>query len=241
MRALLCVAAALAPASGFQLASVARAAPSARRVVPSALRAGPSEADEVLYAIGLSVTRSLGELKTLLTVDERRVVGKAIAEAICDEERADFEWDKYGALVEPLLTERKERVQKEASAAGAAFLEKAAAEAGAVKTGSGLVYRETQAGEGASPAPGARVTAHYTGRLVDGTVFDSSVARGEPLTFPLETVIKGWQEGLALMKEGGKATLTIPSELGYGSAGAGPIPAGATLCFEVELIKVEQA
>lgn len=83
------------------------------------------------------------------------------------------------------------------------------------------------------------MTVHYTGTLVDGTVFDSSVARGEPITFPLGNVIKGWQEGVALMRVGSKAELVIPSNLAYGDDGAGgSIPGGATLKFEVELIKV---
>ena len=83
------------------------------------------------------------------------------------------------------------------------------------------------------------MTVHYTGTLVDGTVFDSSVARGEPITFPLGNVIKGWQEGVALMHVGSKAELVIPSNLAYGDDGAGgSIPGGATLKFEVELIKV---
>lgn len=83
------------------------------------------------------------------------------------------------------------------------------------------------------------MTVHYTGTLVDGTVFDSSVARGEPITFPLGNVIKGWQEGVALMRVGSKAELIIPSNLAYGDDGAGgSIPGGATLKFEVELIKV---
>lgn len=89
------------------------------------------------------------------------------------------------------------------------------------------------------PTATSSVTVHYTGTLVDGTVFDSSVARGEPITFPLGNVIKGWQEGVALMRVGSKAELVIPSNLAYGDDGAGgSIPGGATLKFEVELIKV---
>jgi FKBP-type peptidyl-prolyl cis-trans isomerase len=94
-------------------------------------------------------------------------------------------------------------------------------------------------GEGKSPALSDTVEVHYHGTLTDGTVFDSSVDRGQTISFPLGGVIKGWQEGLAMMKEGGKATLVIPSELAYGDAGSGDtIPPGATLKFEVELFKV---
>lgn len=112
----------------------------------------------------------------------------------------------------------------------------------AKQTASGLVYEVTQEGSGASPTATDIVEVHYTGTLIDGTVFDSSVERGETATFPLNRVIPGWTEGLQLMKEGGKIKLIIPSELAYGDGGAGgQIPGGATLVFEVELIKVNPA
>ena len=95
-------------------------------------------------------------------------------------------------------------------------------------------------GTGASPTIDSTVEVHYHGQLTDGTVFDSSVQRGQTISFPLGNVIKGWQEGLQLMKEGGKATLVIPSDLAYGEGGSGEtIPPGATLKFEVELFKVQ--
>jgi FKBP-type peptidyl-prolyl cis-trans isomerase FkpA len=109
----------------------------------------------------------------------------------------------------------------------------------AVKTASGLVYNEVIAGIGAKPTDASTVLVHYHGTLTDGTVFDSSVQRGEPIQFPLRNVIKGWQEGVAMMSVGGKATLVVPSDLAYGDNGSPPvIPPGATLIFEVELIKI---
>ncbi len=95
-------------------------------------------------------------------------------------------------------------------------------------------------GTGASPKATDTVLVHYTGKLLDGTVFDSSVERGEPISFPLNRVIAGWTEGLQLMKEGGKTVFYIPSNLAYGEAGTpgGPIPPNAPLIFEVELLKV---
>ncbi len=111
-----------------------------------------------------------------------------------------------------------------------------------MKTASGLEYVEIVAGTGAQAMAGKMVKVHYTGKFPDGKVFDSSIPRGEPLEFRLGVgqVIKGWDEGIALMKVGGKATLTIPPQLGYGSRGAGGvIPPNATLVFDVELVGVK--
>eukprot|EP00966_Prymnesium_polylepis_P269445 6225147-Prymnesium_polylepis.1 len=133
---------------------------------------------------------------------------------------------------------RQAEKAKAIATAGMEALTKAAAEAGAVKTESGLVYRELVAGEGDTPSADDKVRVHYEGTLVDGTVFDSSIARGMPLEFELSRVIKGWSEGLQMMKVGGKAQLTIPADLGYGQTGTGPIPPEATLIFEVELMAI---
>ncbi len=106
-------------------------------------------------------------------------------------------------------------------------------------TASGLKYEVVREGDGAKPSATDSVTVHYKGTLTDGTVFDSSYDRGQPATFPLNRVIKGWTEGLQLMPVGSKYILTIPPDLGYGAAGAGGrIPPNATLVFEVELLKI---
>lgn len=111
-----------------------------------------------------------------------------------------------------------------------------------MKTTSGLEYIEQEAGSGAQAAAGKVVRVHYTGKFPDGKVFDSSIGRGEPIEFELGAgrVIKGWDEGIALMKVGSKAQLIIPPELAYGERGAGGvIPANATLVFDVELVSVK--
>jgi len=107
-------------------------------------------------------------------------------------------------------------------------------------TSSGLYYIENSFGMGSGPTPGKTVVVHYTGYLIDGTKFDSSYDRGEPFTFTIGAgqVIKGWDEGIAYMREGGDATLIIPSDLGYGSNGACSIPGYSTLVFDVRLITV---
>lgn len=110
---------------------------------------------------------------------------------------------------------------------------------GYITTASGLIYKVVKEGTGAMPKAEDTVEVHYTGKLLDGTVFDSSVERGEPAIFPLNRVIPGWTEGLQLMKEGAKYEFFIPPYLAYGERGTGPIGPNETLYFEVELIKVK--
>jgi FKBP-type peptidyl-prolyl cis-trans isomerase len=113
-------------------------------------------------------------------------------------------------------------------------------EKGQAKMADGLIIEEIVVGTGASPTPTSTVVCHYTGWLTDGTKFDSSRDRGESISFPLNGVIKGWQEGLLTMKVGGRRKLTIPAALGYGANGAGEtIPPNAVLVFDVELLDVK--
>ncbi len=131
---------------------------------------------------------------------------------------------------------------EKAKAEGAAFLAEQATREGVSKTDSGLLYEVMETGEegGKQPAATDKVTVHYEGSLIDGTVFDSSVARGEPTSFALNQVIPGWTEGLQLMPVGSKYKFFIPSELAYGDRGAGPtIGPDQTLIFEVELISID--
>jgi FKBP-type peptidyl-prolyl cis-trans isomerase FkpA/FKBP-type peptidyl-prolyl cis-trans isomerase FklB len=129
--------------------------------------------------------------------------------------------------------------QRKEKKAGAAFLAKAAAEPGVKKTASGALVKEIKAGSGATPKATDTVKVHYHGTLMDGSVFDSSVQRGQPATFPLSGVIKCWTEGVQEIKVGGKSRLVCPSDIAYGDRGSPPkIKPGATLVFEVELLEI---
>ena len=125
---------------------------------------------------------------------------------------------------------------------GQAFLERNGAREEVITTDSGLQYEVLVSGDGASPAPADLVTVHYTGTLIDGTVFDSSVQRGQSVEFPANRLIAGWVEALQLMQVGDNWMLYIPPELAYGDRGSGPlIGPGATLIFEIELLGVRSA
>jgi FKBP-type peptidyl-prolyl cis-trans isomerase len=197
------------------------------------------------YALGTNLAMQVGgqgNFKTLLEEDELDIV----LEAFCENLKGTATQDsravltKYGQQLNGILQERTnsivDRVKKDGDEFVANFLD---CNEEAIKTDSGLIYCSMTEGDGEQPELSNTVEVHYHGTLTDGTVFDSSVDRGQTISFPLGGVIKGWQEGLAMMKEGGKASLVIPSDLAYGDAGSGDsIPPGATLKFEVELFKV---
>lgn len=148
--------------------------------------------------------------------------------------------DEAQALVNTYAQKMQEKKTKAAKEGGDIFLAQNKTKAGVTTTASGLQYEVITAGEGVSPGPTDKVNVHYHGTLVDGSVFDSSVDRGEPISFPVNGVIQGWQEALQLMKVGDKWRVFIPSDLGYGARGAGAkIPPHSTLIFEVELLGIE--
>lgn len=198
-----------------------------------------SEEDKTFYAMGFMLGSNLQRLN--LTDKEMGALYKGLA-ASARNEKAEVDMNTYQQKIQTLFKERMDKVADTEKKTGIDFLENFSKEEGAKKTESGLAYKVMTEGTGATPGPEDEVEVHYHGTLIDGTVFDSSVERGQTISFPLNRVIKGWTEGLQLMKEGGKTKFVIPSELAYGDAGAGPkIPGGATLVFEVELFKVKKA
>ena len=144
-------------------------------------------------------------------------------------------FQKYQTEMQRLYNEKLDKNLAE----GRKFLEENKKNKSVMVTESGLQYKVLKEGAGKKPEAGGTVTCHYTGTLIDGTKFDSSYDRNQPLTIGLNQVIKGWGEGLHLMKEGSKYMFYIPNELAYGQQQAGMIPPGAAIIFEVELIKVE--
>jgi FKBP-type peptidyl-prolyl cis-trans isomerase len=209
---------------------------------------GPMPVDEEqmpYYALGTNLAMQVGgqgNLKTLLDEDEMEIVLQGFCETLRGTSTQDSRviLEMYGPTLNKIMRERTDRIVDRVKKDGEEFLANFLdCNDDAVKTESGLVFCSMTEGTGASPTIKSMVEVHYHGQLTDGTVFDSSVDRGQTISFPLSGVIKGWQEGLQLMKEGGKATLVIPSDLAYGDGGSGDtIPPGATLKFEVELFKV---
>ncbi len=193
---------------------------------------------KTLYALGVALSGNLTAFD--LSPDEVAVVQMGLSDgALGKEPKIDVNAQR--AKFQQLAQSRQGAAASKEKEASKAFLAKEEKSAGAVKTDSGLIYKETKAGEGANPKATDRVTVHYHGTLTDGTVFDSSKDRGQPATFPLNGVIPCWTEGVQKMKKGGTAQLICPSDIAYGDRGAPPkIKPGATLVFDVELIEIAE-
>ena len=194
-----------------------------------------SEEQKVFYFLGTVLNQNL----TVLDLSEEEFdLMLAGLQAAHKDEAPELEEATYGVKLRDLTGERVRRSQLAEAEEGKAFAADMAKTAGAVVTDSGLIYIESTAGTGVQPTGSSRVKAHYTGTLRDGTVFDSSVQRGQPLEIGLNQVIPCWTQGIAMMKEGGKATLVCPPDIAYGEAAQGAIPPNSTLIFEVELLEV---
>lgn len=192
--------------------------------------------EKTLYVMGIVMGRNLSGLDLTAADLEMLKLGMT-DEALDNPRKASVE--EFGPKIQAFAQGRAGAVAAKEKQASEAFLATAAAGPGAQSKPSGLIYTEVAAGTGANPKTTDTVKVHYTGKLVDGTVFDSSVQRGQPAEFTLGGVIPCWQEGVQLMKKGGKAQLVCPSSLAYGDAGSPPkIKPGATLVFDVELIDI---
>ncbi len=193
-----------------------------------------------LYGFGTLIAERTPLKTANLTEAELAEVVRGLKDGALGKE-PEVKLEEWQPKVDQLLGGRAKAALDAQKKKGAEFATKAAAEKGAKKTATGLVYKETQAGTGASPKATDTVSVHYRGTTIDGNEFDSSYKRGQPAEFPLSGVVKCWTEGVAMMKVGGKAKLVCPSDIAYGDRGAGAnIPGGATLVFEVELLNIKE-
>ena len=208
--------------------------------VPAAA-AGPelkTEEQKTVYAVGLSIAASLGSLA--LSPAEVELLNAGLRDGLAN--KAQVELGQYNPKIKQLAQDRAAAAAEIEKKESAAFLEKIGKEKGAEKTASGLIFIPVKPGSGAAPKATDTVKVHYKGTLRDGSVFDSSIERGQPASFPLNRVVPCWTEGLQKIQVGGKAKLACPSNLAYGDRGAPPkIKPGSALLFEIELLGIEPA
>ena len=197
----------------------------------------PANAEQkTLYALGAAISQSLGPFT--LNESELEFVKAGLVDGVLKHpQKVDLQ--VYGPKIQQMQQVRATALAEVEKKAGPGFLAKAAGQSGAKGAESGATVTTLKEGKGATPKATDTVKVHYHGTLIDGTVFDSSVKRGEPATFPLNQVIKCWTEAVQLIKVGGKSKLVCPSGIAYGDRGSPPvIKPGATLIFEVELLDI---
>ena len=201
--------------------------------------AGPaalSEDEKIVYAMGALLGQNAVQ-PLRLSESELELLQKGIASTARGGD-PEFSAEEYAPKFQEFMQTRAAAGAAEEKVKSQGFLDGEAGKAGAEKLASGLIYRMVKPGDGASPGATDTVKVHYHGTLTDGTVFDSSRERGEPIEFPLNQVIPCWTEGVQKMKVGETAQLVCPSDIAYGDAGRPGIPPGATLVFEVELLGI---
>ena len=232
----------LAVAAAAVLVSACNSATTPAETAPAAL---DTDAQKFGYAIGVDLGTSLAPVKTDVDIAALKAgLDDAFngREPKLDEAARDAVKNTVAQAMQARQASERAQAAQAATAKGEAFLKENAAREGVTTTESGLQYEVLAAGDGAKPTAADSVTVHYKGTLIDGTEFDSSYARGEPVSFPLANVIPGWTEGVQLMSPGAKYKFVIPSALAYGERGAGNrIGPNETLVFEVELLSIEKA
>ena len=186
-----------------------------------------TDEQKAIYALGLSLYQPVAQLN--LSPAELSIIMRAITDAAAGKPAVDL--DQWGPKIQAFAQQRIQRASE-------AYVAKAAAEPGAVKTPSGLIFKDISVGSGPSPKATDTVKVNYRGTFINGTEFDSSYKRNEPAQFPLNGVIPCWTEGVQHMKVGGKAQLVCPASIAYGERGRPGIPPGATLVFDIELLAI---
>jgi FKBP-type peptidyl-prolyl cis-trans isomerase FklB len=197
-----------------------------------------NELDSVSYSMGVAIGTSL-KMAGLANINDKMFL-QAMNEVLADKPTV-VTADQSNQIIQQYLTKQTSKNSGKNLAEGKKFLEENSKKEGVVVLPSGLQYKVIKEGTGDKPLATDKVTVHYHGTLLSGKVFDSSVQRGQPATFPLNGVIKGWTEALQLMKTGSKYILYLPSDLAYGEQGTRGIEPNSVLIFEVELISIEKA
>ena len=197
-----------------------------------------TEDQKAFYALGVDLAKRISIFN--LSTEDYEFVKQGMTDEVAGK-KLEADPEAYKENINQLLQTRMQAAAQKQKELAKPYLENAAKEKDAQKTASGLIYQQIKAGTGAQPKASDIVKVHYTGTLIDGKEFDSSIKRGEPVEFPLGQVIPCWTEGVGKMKVGGKAKLICPSDIAYGDQGRPPIiPGGATLVFEVELLDVKK-
>jgi FKBP-type peptidyl-prolyl cis-trans isomerase FkpA len=221
------------------LALTACSAPESSAPPPAATeQAGAPQTDEqkTIYALGVAISSNIAQFN--LSADEVELMADGLRDGVL-KNTLKVDMQTYGPRLQLLAQERAGAVIGVEKSASDAWVAEQAGQPGAERSASGVVFIPIAEGTGANPTATSTVRVHYHGTLRDGTVFDSSVERNEPISFPLNGVIPCWTEGVQKIKVGGKAKLVCPSDTAYGDQGSGSIPGGAALAFEVELLAIE--
>jgi FKBP-type peptidyl-prolyl cis-trans isomerase len=213
---------------------------------PNAIPGLKNEKERISYMVGLDIGKTLEQVKDEIDVPTLEKALRTTLQGgkpLMDEKQAQAVREAFSQKIQAKRIAEQMQKATDNQKAGQAFLAKNAKAAGVQTTASGLQYQVITQGTGPKPKEGDLVRVHYTGTLLDGTKFDSSLDRGEPATIPLQQVVPGWREGIQLMPVGSKYRLWLPANLAYGEAGTpgGPIGPNSTLVFEVELLGIEKA
>ncbi|MEO6245294.1 MAG: FKBP-type peptidyl-prolyl cis-trans isomerase [Opitutaceae bacterium] len=199
---------------------------------------------QLIEEFGWFIGKRVGLTELEFTAEEVATLIKGLSLAASGKE-SPYELEKIGPAMDEFMQKKQQaylgKLKTKNQGETASYFAKLKENKNIVELPSGLRYEIVKAGDGAAPKPTETVKVHYTGTLIDGSVFDSSVQRGEPAEFPLDQVIPGWTEGIQKMNKGGKIKLYVPAHLAYGDDGRPGIPPGSTLIFEVELLDIKAA
>lgn len=219
-----------------------QAAPAAKLPEAPAAKAFSTPKEKVSYAIGMNIGSGMRNQKVDIDPDvfARGVKDALAGKTLMTEEEMKATLTQFTTEMQAKAAEERKVALEKNKKDGEAFLAANKGKEGVVTTATGLQYKILSPGTGAKPTAGDTVVCNYRGAFIDGNEFDSSYKRGQPASFPVTGVIKGWTEALQMMPTGSKWQLFIPSDLAYGESGRGPIPPNSTLVFEVELVSIKQ-